>query len=188
MAEPSIPELVCIGVVLAGGRSRRMGRDKALLQYGASTLLQHQVSTLGQVCVRVVISGEYAGYDCVRDIRPGLGPLSGMHAVAREFESHALLFLPVDMPAMTAQALQKLLVHGGPCHFDRQPLPCLFPDASALASAIEKRWDCDDLDSAVTALHRTMASRTLEFSETAAFENVNTLAQWQHFNSPIETI
>jgi molybdenum cofactor guanylyltransferase len=188
MAETSLPELDCIGVVLAGGRSRRMGRDKALLRYGASTLLQHQADTLARLCRRVVISGDYAGYDCVRDIRPGLGPLSGMHAVAREFETRALLFLPVDMPAMTVQMLQKLLIQGGPCHFDRQPLPCLFPDASALASAIEQRWDCADQDNAVTALHRTLASRTLGFSGTAVFENLNTPAQWQHFNSSVQSI
>ena len=177
----------CVGVVLAGGRSRRMGRDKALLEYGASTLLQHQAATLAQVCRRVVVSGEYAGYDCVRDIRPGLGPLSGMHAAARRFTTNALLFLPVDMPAMTVQHLQELLADGGPCHVEGQPMPCLFPDATVLAAAIEDMWHGEAAGNAVHALHLAMASRALEFSEEAAFENINSPLHWQRFNQALES-
>lgn len=187
MAESSIPDARCIGIVLAGGQSRRMGRDKALLPYADATLLRHQVDTLAQVCGRVVVSGDYAGYDCLRDIRPGMGPLSGMHAAAREFEKHALLFLPVDMPAMTARVLRKLLAHGGSCHFEKQPLPCLFPEAPALAAAIEHMWHCQGEGSAVHALHRMMASRALDFSEAVAFENINTPEHWQRFNPSIES-
>ena len=187
MTESSIPWAGCIGIVLAGGQSRRMGRDKALLEYGASTLLRHQVDTLAQICGRVVVSGDYAGYDCLRDIRPGMGPLSGMHAAAKRFSAHALLFLPVDMPAMTAPALRKLLAHGGPCHFDRQPLPCLFPDAPALATAIENMWHFGEAGNAVHALHRAMASQMLVFSEAMAFENINTPEHWKRFKPSIES-
>ncbi len=165
-----------------------MGRDKALLQFADATLLRHQVDTLAQVCGRVVVSGDYAGYDCLRDIRPGMGPLSGMHAVASGFEKHALLFLPVDMPAMAARGLLKLLADGGPCHFERQPLPCLFPDAPALAAAIEHIWHCQGEGSAVHTLHRTMASRGLDFPEAAAFENINTPEHWKRFNPSIESL
>lgn len=187
MEESSILDARCIGIVLAGGRSRRMGRDKALLEYGASTLLQHQVDTLAQVCGRVVVSGDYPNYDCVRDVRPDRGPLGGIDAAARQFGSSALLFLPVDMPAMTPDALRKLLAHGSSCHFDGQPLPCSFPDALAVVEAIGKMWDSSTAMNSVLDLHRALASRPIDVIGLTELENINTPAHWNRFNSPIES-
>ena len=76
-----------------------MGRNKALLEYRATTLLQHQVALLRRFCEHVVVSGAYPDYDCVHDIRPGMGPLSGMHAAAKRFDGDTLLFLHSPCPA-----------------------------------------------------------------------------------------
>ena len=75
------------GVVLAGGRSRRMGRDKSLLRLGgdtAPTLLERSVALLRPLCEQVWVScraGQtYARQNCVPDLLPASGPICGVHA------------------------------------------------------------------------------------------------------------
>ena len=75
------------GVVLAGGRSRRMGRDKSLLRLGgdtAPTLLERSIVLLRPLCEQVWVScraGQtYAGQTCVPDLLPASGPICGVHA------------------------------------------------------------------------------------------------------------
>src|SRR2546426_2958335 len=75
----------CSLVILAGGRSRRMGRDKAGLPAGDGTLLQHLAQRLGPVVDETIVAGgsatlELAGVRQIDDHHPGLGPLAGMHA------------------------------------------------------------------------------------------------------------
>jgi molybdopterin-guanine dinucleotide biosynthesis protein A len=173
----------CSGIVLAGGQSRRMGRDKALLEYGGSTLLQHQVETLAQVCDHVVVSGDYPDYDCLHDSRPSMGPLSGMHSAARQFSTSSLLFLPVDMPAMTPLELRKLMAFDGPCHFDGQPMPCYFSDASKVMMAIERIWRSSEVKNAVITLHCALGSFAIRTADDSAFRNINSPEQWQDFQS-----
>jgi molybdenum cofactor guanylyltransferase len=75
----------CSLVILAGGRSSRMGRDKAALPAGARTLIEHLARRLAPVVDETIIAGGSAqltlpGVRLVDDRYPGLGPLSGMHA------------------------------------------------------------------------------------------------------------
>ena len=107
------------GVVLAGGRSRRMGRDKSLLRLGeeaAPTLLERSVALLGPLCEQVWVScraGQtYAGQCCVPDILSASGPICGVHAAlvrAREAGIPAVLALSCDMPLMHAGMLRRLI-------------------------------------------------------------------------------
>ena len=98
------------GLVLAGGRSSRMGTNKALLEINGETLLQRSMRLLEQAgCSQVLISGNYDGYRCVIDTAP-LGPLSGIAAGLEACQTERLLILPVDMPYMTS-ALVQLLMH-----------------------------------------------------------------------------
>jgi molybdopterin-guanine dinucleotide biosynthesis protein A len=94
------------GYVLAGGRSSRMGTDKALLQLAGKPLIERAVEKLRPICAEVhILSGDsvlepYA--PLVPDIHPGCGPIGGMEA-ALERSSHAWnLFLAVDMPFLPA--------------------------------------------------------------------------------------
>lgn len=85
-----------LGVVLAGGQSRRFGSDKALARLGGRTLLDRAVAVLSRQCDAVVV----AGRDDVADRpRAAMGPLGGLngalhHAVERGFD--AVLSIPVD--------------------------------------------------------------------------------------------
>lgn len=169
-----------LGVVLAGGRSRRMGRDKALLAFGGGTLLQHQVRLLEPLCVRVVVSGAYAGFDCIADARPDAGPLAGLLAAGAIWRG-AVLALPVDMPLMSAEALAELAQAAQAAYFDGHPLPAFFPDAAALAAAADALLAGDDRS--VRALHRQLRSRALPVREPTAFSNTNTPMDWRRVTS-----
>lgn len=120
---------VPVGLVLAGGRSRRMGRDKALLPLAGDTpvtLLEHAVRRLYRLCPEVWVSCAagcvYAGFDCVEDAplpegvpdddRHGVGPLRGLVAGLARAEREGrqgLLVLPCDMPLLPEQLLRDLL-------------------------------------------------------------------------------
>ena len=74
-----------VGLVVAGGRSRRMGRDKALLAWNESTLLDHAVARLRAICsdVRILSGAERRyldrGLPVEIDAVPGAGPLGGIY-------------------------------------------------------------------------------------------------------------
>ena len=99
--------------VLAGGRSTRMGADKALLAFGDETLLARALQTVAAAADRVVIVGpreRYAAFgEVIEDIYPGCGPLAGIHAALGATETDLNLILSVDMPLMTAEFLKWLL-------------------------------------------------------------------------------
>ena len=75
----------CSLVILAGGLSRRMGRDKAALPAGEGTLIEHLARRLAPVVDETIIAGGSAGHTlagvtAVDDRYPGFGPLAGIHA------------------------------------------------------------------------------------------------------------
>jgi len=90
-----------LGVVLAGGQSRRFGSDKALAEIGGRTLLDRAVTTLARQCEAVVVAGRtVAPAPVVADApHAAMGPLGGLcgalhHGFARGFD--AVLSIPVD--------------------------------------------------------------------------------------------
>ena len=99
--------------VLAGGRSTRMGRDKAALRLDGRTLAEHQAEKLLALGLTdLMISGwadRIAGTRFVPDALPARGPLGGIHACLGAAEHDAVLFLSVDVPLVPADALQQLL-------------------------------------------------------------------------------
>ena len=72
------------GYVLAGGKSSRMGRDKALLELAGKPLVRHAVTKLRRVCADVQILSSDPELEAfaplVRDMHPGCGPMGGMEA------------------------------------------------------------------------------------------------------------
>jgi molybdopterin-guanine dinucleotide biosynthesis protein A len=102
------------GFVLAGGKSTRMGRDKAVLQLDGRTLLEHALGTVKQVCGKALILGSrelYGQYDTevVEDIYPGCGPLSGIHAALTHTRAEFNLMIAVDTPFLSADFLRFML-------------------------------------------------------------------------------
>jgi len=90
-------------VILTGGASRRMGRDKALLPWGGTTFLQHLIgvySVLGPVAVSVDRAGRFpfTGAQELVDTRPGMGPLNGIVSGFAETKADVLLLTGTDLP------------------------------------------------------------------------------------------
>lgn len=104
------------GHVLAGGRSRRFGSDKARLKIGGASLLARTVRLLRSVAddVAVVVDAErraprLRGVRIVRDVLPDLGPLGGIYAGLVRSRTRYNLFVACDMPFLTRAALDLLL-------------------------------------------------------------------------------
>jgi molybdopterin-guanine dinucleotide biosynthesis protein A len=107
--------LDAVGFVVAGGRSERMGRDKALLPWGDGTLLGHAVARLSSVAadVRVLCGSEerYQGHGLpvVTDALSGHGAMSGLHAGLVAQGVGLGLYLAVDLPEVPADLLRALV-------------------------------------------------------------------------------
>lgn len=99
--------------VLAGGKSTRMGADKAFVEYEGRTLLTRMMDMARSVSDNVRIVGsrqKFAGYgDVVEDRFSDCGPLGGIHAALRESTTELNLMLAVDMPFITPHFLHYLL-------------------------------------------------------------------------------
>ena len=104
----------CISaIILAGGRSSRMGTDKAELIIAGKTMIEHQVEKLFRIGIHdIVISGyskTIAGARVVRDIIPQCGPLSGIHAGLQAIQEQSALVLAVDTPFVPETLLEQLV-------------------------------------------------------------------------------
>lgn len=102
-------------VILAGGKSSRMGRDKAELTLAGETLLERQLKLVHAVgATEVFISGrvgtDYSRFGCpvLTDNFPQAGPLAGIESALHICRYPLLLVLAVDMPQMTAAVLARL--------------------------------------------------------------------------------
>ncbi len=103
-----------LGIVLCGGRSSRMGRDKAMLPHpSGGTFLGHAISRLVPLCEEVVICGDVVieGHVSISDPVAFHGPVVGIvaglqHASRHEFD--ACLLTPVDVPSLRQEDLATL--------------------------------------------------------------------------------
>jgi molybdopterin-guanine dinucleotide biosynthesis protein A len=100
-----------VGVVLAGGASRRMGRDKAALAVDGETLAARAARRLLGVCPRVAIAdggrGLVPGLPSLPDA-PAAGPAAGILGAARAWPGHPLLVLACDLPGVSEALLREL--------------------------------------------------------------------------------
>ncbi|PYY22596.1 MAG: hypothetical protein DMG62_12780 [Acidobacteria bacterium] len=98
------------GFVLAGGASRRMGRDKARIPWEDGTLLTHAIEQMKCAASKVFVIGavvpENLPVPVLPDKVPGLGPLAGIEAALSNSATHWNLVLAVDLPLVTPAMLK----------------------------------------------------------------------------------
>ena len=105
------------GLVLAGGQSRRMGRDKALLMHGGQSQLAHIAALLTQVTDRVFVStrstqqgdAERGRYAQIVDRYEDIGPIAGILSALEEQPAADWLVVACDLPNIDEPTLQFLL-------------------------------------------------------------------------------
>ncbi|HEX5418469.1 MAG TPA: NTP transferase domain-containing protein [Gammaproteobacteria bacterium] len=112
-----MPIPLLLGLVLAGGESRRMGRDKGALVIGGEPQVRRAWRLLNRFCVGAYVSARegqasepaYAGLPLILDREAGLGPAAGLMAAWREHPEAAWLVLAADMPLVDAGLLAELI-------------------------------------------------------------------------------
>jgi len=106
------PNLKSTGIVLAGGASRRMGRDKAFLELDGRTLIEVVVERMARVCAEVLVVASdarpYAGLGAqlVEDRFHGVGVLGGLHAGLEAAAYELTLAVGCDMPFLNPDLLR----------------------------------------------------------------------------------
>lgn len=137
------------GLVLAGGFSRRMGRDKTALKIHPRTQVEHAISLLSACCENVFVSvrpeqdsdTRFQAWPRIQDLHPGSGPLGAIVSAQTYLPDVAWLVLACDLPFVDDQVLSHLLAHRNPgravtCYrstYDRlpEPLCAIYEPASA---------------------------------------------------------
>jgi molybdopterin-guanine dinucleotide biosynthesis protein A len=100
--------------ILTGGKSTRMGEDKALLRLpSGSTFLEHSLAIAGAVAAEVGIVGPRQLYgshawagEIIEDVFPDRGPLGGIHAALSFTQTEWNVFIAVDLPLVTTDLLR----------------------------------------------------------------------------------
>jgi molybdopterin-guanine dinucleotide biosynthesis protein A len=148
---------VVAGLLLTGGRSRRLGTEKARLVFGTETLAQRAARVLDDVCDPVVELGPgYTGHPHVVEDPPGSGPLAALAAGGAWLRAHGTsgpaLLLAVDLPRVEAPLLELLR--------DWPGAETVVPDAGGRLQPVCARYGADALTTAaslvasgVSALH-----------------------------------
>jgi len=150
------------GLVLAGGRSTRMGADKAALSVAGRTQLEQAMALLAPRVARAFVSVRAdqraeplrAAFEQIEDSRENLGPIAGILAALERHPEHAWLVLACDLPLLDGATLDRLVRSRAPTRLatafrsshDRlpEPLCAVYEPASgaALAAYVAAGGNC----------------------------------------------
>ena len=175
------------GFVLVGGRSLRMGQDKALLPWRTGVLVQDIARKVKAVAGSVTLVGapqRYGrlGFLCLEDLRPGFGPLAGVETAVQTGQAEWNLIVACDMPNIGIDHLQRLCEMAEMSEADCvmtadvdnriHPLCALY--RNRCLPAVQQA-----LDSTKLRMMDFIQSLTVEYVYTSAsVQNVNTLKEW----------
>ncbi|MBW6536087.1 MAG: molybdenum cofactor guanylyltransferase [Mariniphaga sp.] len=101
-------------VILAGGKSSRMGEDKGLVIYQGKPMVQYSIDACRELASEIFISAanpEYIrfGYKLFPDNFPGCGPIGGIEAGLTAAKTPGILVCPCDMPGINPEILKRIL-------------------------------------------------------------------------------
>jgi molybdopterin-guanine dinucleotide biosynthesis protein A len=192
----------CLGVVLSGGLSSRMGEDKSKLMRNNVDMLSYSKQLLSSAGIKqVIVSTSHQGSssgrhstnnDCVKDVFNNAGPLGGIYSIIKQYRPSALLILPVDLPLMDSPSLTKLkqigeLSHKA-CFYENNYLPLYLPVNAFVEQFLQHNF-CVNIDSAdkkqrsIRALLKQIPSQEVTITSPKVLFNSNTPEQWQYLKS-----
>ena len=161
------------GIVLCGGKSSRMGQNKALLEYKGKKLIVHMTGILRDMGIKdVFISGALDGYECINDAFPDKGPMGGIHSVlCQKPDYRGYLFIPVDMPLLSKETLRLLIEQKDGAYFIGWPLPAYITGPFLAAE------NCHSVHDFLRAQGIYPIALPFEYQNT--MKNANTPQQWE---------
>jgi molybdopterin-guanine dinucleotide biosynthesis protein A len=183
----------CIGVVLAGGLSSRMGQDKARLERNNSSMLGFSKQLLNDSGISdIVVSGD--NYD-VPDMVKQSGPVGGIFSILSKYpQAKSLLILPVDLPLMTANALAELRIKGElsqkATYFEGHSIPLYLPNNAYVELFLKQAFAHKNNDKnegshskktgpSIKALLKNVPHQAIQSSDANTLFNTNTPQEWQ---------
>ncbi len=188
-----------LGVVLAGGRSSRMGIDKRALVFEGKTLLKRTFDLLTGLVDEgdVLISGNVPGESlAVPDVEKGLGPVGGLQAVLQcehVREGDWIILTPVDMPGLNVEVIRRLRLaveedkgtELSGVQFEARELPVVFRNSANLRKAVAElcRPDRSARERSLRKLWSQLGFRSLILPAEwePGFRNLNTKEDWDGF-------
>lgn len=102
------------GIIMAGGKSSRMGTDKGLMTFQGKPMIEYAIELLQPICSGIIISTNQPGYQrygfqTVPDIYQKCGPVGGLHAALSETKFDHNLVLGCDVPFVESELIELLL-------------------------------------------------------------------------------
>jgi len=173
----------CLGIVLAGGLSSRMGSDKAQLIRQQQKMLDFSVQQLTSTGVNdVIISGDKYG---VEDIHKNAGPLCGIYSVLQKHNCTAVIVLPVDLPLITVDALKQLKTIGQmtnkACFYEHHSIPIYLPINSYTELFFNNAFvQFSGKGPSVRGMLKQVPHQALPLKDERLLMNTNTPQEWQH--------
>lgn len=181
------------GIILAGGRSTRMGEDKGLVTIAGKPLFEHIAERLEPMVSEILINSNQnqhsygQHFEVIPDLTPDYsGPLAGMLAGLKAMNTQWGLFVPCDVPAFPANLAQVFWqfkdgqegLYARDLHREH-PTLCLLN--KSLIPALEKYLASGERK--VMFLFNQINAMPITFHEKNAFVNLNTpedVLQWQN--------
>ncbi|MFK4753051.1 molybdenum cofactor guanylyltransferase [Oceanobacter antarcticus] len=185
---------VTTGVILAGGASRRMGQDKAMLPArGHTSLLHHQVALMQQLGLEQLFISRHITLQTPADLQHLVisdindeyhdGPLAGIFSIAKACpQAEALLVMPVDLPLMDLATLRYLLNIGDAddraVYFLQEYLPLYLPLSTRIRQYLEDQLTLATADKSIRGLLSYCQALSLQPANSTALTNTNTHEEW----------
>ncbi|MGB1103039.1 MAG: molybdenum cofactor guanylyltransferase [Crocinitomicaceae bacterium] len=104
-----------IAIILAGGKSSRMGQDKGLMRYHGKSMILHIIEAVKESVDAIYISTSNAdykkfGYKLISDDNPDKGPLGGIVSVMDKIKADEYIILSCDVPHIERDYLNELVL------------------------------------------------------------------------------
>lgn len=101
-------------IILAGGKSKRMGTDKAFLKLNNKLLIDIAIELAEKVSDNIIISGtdnrlENYKYPVLKDVIPEIGPVGGIYTCLSQAENDYSLVLSCDMPFVSMELVERII-------------------------------------------------------------------------------
>lgn len=187
------------GIILAGGKSSRMGADKSLLTLPDSqqSLLEHCKNQLALVCANNIFISGSQHQQGIDDVIPHCGPLSGIHAAITHIETHhfnisELLVVAIDMPDLCSDDFNYLIKMGREshclCSFENCFLPLYIPLSAKVTQYLDTVLKSQSegvgihpkqRQYSVKAMLNSLQGIQMSPLKNTQLDNINTPLQWQ---------